>query len=115
MNAEMPNAVVTSMAFAPDNRLCVSSNGDGVLCFKLAADTMCGPTNTSRKHNDAMPPAATVTRKSDRDELFSPAARLKSDDKPPTQRRVGDGWGTNIHWTSPPGGESEIVMLSRAY
>ena len=49
------------------------------------------------------------------DNELSPA-RLKSDDKPTQQaRRVGDDWGTNIHWTSPPGGESEIAMLSRAY
>ena len=47
--------------------------------------------------------------------------RLKSDDRPRGDRhlrhtsRVGDGWGTNIHWTSPPGGRDEIVMLSRAY
>ena len=37
VDAELPNAVVTSMAFAPDNRLCASSNGDGVACFRLGA------------------------------------------------------------------------------
>ena len=29
--------------------------------------------------------------------------------------RVGDGWGTNIHWTRPPGGEAEAAMLARAF
>ena len=38
MHAELPNAVVASMAFAPDNRLCVSSDGDGVACFRLKTD-----------------------------------------------------------------------------
>lgn len=38
VDVELPNAVVASMSFAPDNRLCVSSNGDGVACFRLKTD-----------------------------------------------------------------------------
>ena len=29
--------------------------------------------------------------------------------------RVGDGWGTNIHWMVPPGGAAEAAMLGQAY
>lgn len=29
--------------------------------------------------------------------------------------RVGDSWGTNIHWTTPPGGDAEAAMLAEAY
>ena len=32
-----------------------------------------------------------------------------------THRRVGDSWGTNIHWTTPPGGKAEATMLGSAY
>ena len=28
---------------------------------------------------------------------------------------VDDGWGTNIHWTSPPGGAAEVAMLAKAF
>lgn len=36
LDADLPNALVASMAFAPDGELCVSSNGDGVFCFAAA-------------------------------------------------------------------------------
>ena len=33
LDEALPNTLVDSMAFAPDGRLCVSTSGDGVLCF----------------------------------------------------------------------------------
>ena len=35
LEAQLPNQVVASMAFAPDGRLCVSSIGDGLLCLEV--------------------------------------------------------------------------------
>eukprot|EP01047_Picozoa_sp_COSAG01_P021157 COSAG01_NODE_1219_length_11174_cov_9.438555_13_plen_219_part_00 len=32
----LPNTIVSSMAWAPDGRLCVSSNGDGVTCIVIS-------------------------------------------------------------------------------
>lgn len=39
VGVDIPNAMITSMQFAPDLRLCASSDGDGVQCFDL--DTVC--------------------------------------------------------------------------
>ena len=38
--AELPNTVVASMSFGPDGRLCVSSDGDGLLCLNASDATV---------------------------------------------------------------------------
>lgn len=53
--------------------------------------------------NDIMSPADDADSALGRGVIASPAAR------------VGDAWGTNIHWTAPPGGEAEAAMLAQAF
>jgi hypothetical protein len=49
LDMEVANAVVLSMAFAPDGQLCVSSSGDGVGCFSLL-DGNCAPRLHDKSH-----------------------------------------------------------------
>lgn len=44
--ADLPNQVVASMAFAPDGQLCVSSNGDGLLCTTVGTRSKRIPLRT---------------------------------------------------------------------
>eukprot|EP01052_Picozoa_sp_SAG31_P008498 SAG31_NODE_430_length_15792_cov_15.908558_22_plen_99_part_00 len=36
LEVRLPNTIVSSMAWAPDGRLCVSSNGDGMTCIVIS-------------------------------------------------------------------------------
>eukprot|EP01048_Picozoa_sp_COSAG05_P008769 COSAG05_NODE_686_length_7932_cov_3.338823_2_plen_290_part_00 len=55
VDAQLPNAVVASMAFAPDNRLCVSSNGDGVACVRLDAAQVAIPPSSRENRYSGTP------------------------------------------------------------